>query len=115
MATKAKLSYHRQAPTKIRPLASLVSGLAVVAAEAKLAALNKRAAQPILKLLRSAVANATHNQKLNKDDLVVKQLIVDQGPTLKRSRARARGSAAPIRKRTSHVTIILDIKSKKSS
>ncbi len=67
----------------------------------------KRAAGTVLKVLNSAVANAEHNRQLKKDSLFVASAFVNQGPTLKRSRARAFGRGAPILKRTSHLTIVL--------
>ena len=68
----------------------------------------KAACEPVLKLLNSAIANAENNLELNRDDLYVAEVYANQGPTLKRFRARARGSASPIMKRTSHITIVLD-------
>jgi large subunit ribosomal protein L22 len=94
-------------PRKVRLVAGLVRGLDVARAEAQLGLLNKAAALPVLKLLRSAIANAEHNNKLEKEGLFIKSITVDGGPMLKRWRPRAFGRAAPIRKRTSHITIIL--------
>ena len=68
----------------------------------------KRAAQPVLKLLRSAIANAVNNNNSVKENLYIKKITVDQGPTLKRWRARARGRAFPIHKKTSHIIVELD-------
>ena len=72
----------------------------------------KAAAEPVLKLLKSAIANAENNMNLSADDLYVAEVFADQGPTLKRFRPRAQGRASRIRKRTSHITIILDQKNK---
>lgn len=94
-------------PRKVRLVVDAVRGLPVAAAETRLQFLPKLAAEPVLKLLRSAIANAEHNFHLKKEDLVIKTLVVDQGPTIKRSRPRAFGRAAPIRKRTSHITLVL--------
>ncbi len=94
-------------PRKVRLVVDAVRGLPVGAAETRLQFLPKLAAEPVLKLLRSAIANAEHNFHLKKEDLVIKTLVVDQGPTIKRSRPRAFGRAAPIRKRTSHITLVL--------
>ena len=66
----------------------------------------------MLKVLNSAVANAENNLELNRDDLFVAEAFANQGPTLKRFRARARGSASSILKRTSHLTVILDQQAK---
>lgn len=95
------------APRKVRLVAGLVRKLSVAQAERQLVFLNKSAAKPMLKLLRSAVANAEHNFKLSKDNLWINHLTVDGGATIKRFRPRAHGSAAPIRKRTSHITLKL--------
>ena len=68
---------------------------------------NRAAATPIVKTLKSAVANAEHNHALDAEDLVVAEAYADEGPTLKRYRPRARGRATRIRKRTSHITIVV--------
>lgn len=105
----AKLSYLRMAPRKVRSVADLVKGLSVNDAEAQLIMQRRRPAKPILKLLRSAVANAKNNRQLNADHLFIESIRVDGGPMLKRSLPRARGSASPIEKKMSHVTIILGL------
>lgn len=102
---KAQLNYLRIAPRKVRQAADLIRGLGVVEAEQQLRFCAKRAAQPILKLLKSALANAN-----NAPDLYISKILVNQGPILKRWRARARGTASAIQKRTSHIIIILDKK-----
>ena len=107
---KAHLRYLRMAPRKVRLAAGAVKGKSAEEAEAVLEFLPKRAALPLKKLLKSAVANAKHNFNIEKENLFVKNITVDKGPTLKRFMPRARGSAAPIRKRESHVTIILQNK-----
>lgn len=94
-------------PRKVRLVVNTIRGLSVAAAETQLNFLPKLAAQPVLKLLNSAIANAEHNFKLDKKDLYVKFIVADGGPTLKRFRPRAFGRAAPIRKRTTHVSLIL--------
>ena len=94
-------------PRKVRLVVNTIRGLSVAAAETRLNFLPKLAAQPVLKLLNSAVANAEHNFKLDKKDLYVKFIVADGGPTLKRFRPRAFGRAAPIRKRTTHISLIL--------
>lgn len=95
-------------PRKVRLVANLFGGMDVDEAEAQLTHLRKGAAAPLRKLLHSAVANAEHNAKLDRANLYVGRIIVDQGTTLKRFQPRAFGRATPIRKRTSHVTITLE-------
>jgi large subunit ribosomal protein L22 len=105
MRTRAHARYIRQSPYKVRRVLDLVRGLPVNDARVVLAHTNRRAADPILKCLDSAVANAEHNLALDADELVVAEAFADEGPTLKRWRPRARGRATRIRKRTSHITI----------
>lgn len=107
MEVIAKLNSLRMAPRKVRLVAGLVRKLPALQAEQQLVFLNKGAAMPLLKLLRSAMANAEHNFKLAKEVLWIKHLSVDGGMTIKRFRPRAHGSAAPIRKRTSHIILKL--------
>lgn len=95
------------APRKVRLVVDLVRGLPVAEAETRLLFIQKASARPVLKLLKSAIANAEHNFKLDRSTLWIKTITADAGVTLKRSRPRAMGSAAPIRKRTTHVNIIL--------
>ncbi len=102
------------APRKVRLVVDLIRGLPVTEAETRLTFLKRDAALPVLKLLRSAIANAEHNFKLNREALSVKTIFADGGATIKRSRARAMGSSAPIRKRTTHVSIVLSDEKKKS-
>lgn len=113
MEITAKLSYLRISPRKVRLVANLIKGLNVPEADRQLDFLPKRAAKPLLKLLRSAAANAEHNLGVtDRKALKVANVIVENGPTLKRWRARARGRAASVLKRTSHVKIILHIDDK---
>jgi large subunit ribosomal protein L22 len=107
MEVVAKLKNLRMAPRKVRLVAGLVRKSSALVAERQLLFLNKAAARPVLKLLQSALANAEHNFKLSKDTLWIKHISVDGGMTIKRSRPRAHGAAAPIRKRTSHITLKL--------
>lgn len=109
---KAKLRHLRISPRKARLVADLIRGLSVEEAERQLIFLNKKSASQILKLLRSAVANAQHNASLSKENLYLSEILVDAGPTLKRWRPRAMGRASTIMKRTSHVTIVLDQRDK---
>ena len=108
MEVTAKLKRLQISPTKVRLVADLVRGLDVAKAENVLEFTNKGSAPAILKLLRSAAANATNNKDLKKDNLYIKTIFVDEGFTLKRWKPRAMGRATPIRKRSSQVTIILD-------
>lgn len=104
----AKLRYLRTAPRKIRLLIDLIRGMKVDEAIAQLENSQKNAATPVLKLLKSAVANAIHNENLDEKTLVVKTACVDKGPMLKRWMPRAMGRASSIHKHTSHITIILE-------
>lgn len=104
---KAVLRNYRQSPRKVRLLVDLIRGKKVSRALPVLSIISKRAAGPIKKLLESAIANAKNNDNISEDALFVKEIRVDEGPTLKRIRARARGSAFAIRKRTSHILITL--------
>ncbi|MFH1392462.1 MAG: 50S ribosomal protein L22 [bacterium] len=106
---KAQLNYLRISPRKVRLAADLIRGLNVSEAEQQLRFCAKRSAKPLLKLLKSAIANAK-----NASDLYISEIRVNPGPTLKRWRARARGTAAMIRKRTSHIIIILEQNGAKS-
>ncbi len=94
-------------PRKVRLVIDTVRGLNVQKAEVLLTFLKKDAAEPVLKLIRSAMANADHNFHLAKESLYVKHIVADGGPTIKRSRPRAFGRGATIRKRTTHISLIL--------
>jgi large subunit ribosomal protein L22 len=105
----AKRTNYRQSPRKVRVVANLVRGKKVDAALTELGFLAKKAGGQLKKLLESAVANA-ENLGMSKDGLVVKEIRVDQGVTLHRWMPRARGRAFPIKKRASHIVIVLDTK-----
>ncbi|MEX1125972.1 MAG: 50S ribosomal protein L22 [Acidimicrobiia bacterium] len=107
MKVRAQAKYIRQSPYKVRLVLDLVRGLPVIEAENVLRLTSRGATEPVAKVLRSAVANAEHNHALDSEDLVVAEAYADEGPTLKRYRPRARGRAARIRKRTSHITIVV--------
>lgn len=107
MEVKAKAKFIKMSPTKIRLVANLIQKMPVEKALDQLRFINKLASGPVAKLIKSAMANAEHNFELAKDNLFIKELTVDQGPTLKRSMPRAHGRATPIRKRTSHINLIL--------
>ncbi len=104
---KAQLRFLKIAPRKVRLLADTIRKLPATEAEARLLLSPRRPKDALLKLLRSAVANAKNNHKLDPETLFVKELRVDQGPMLKRWTPRSRGSIAGIQKKMSHVTIIL--------
>lgn len=106
----AKLNHLHIAPRKVRLVADALKGLSVNQAEAQLLFRPQRSSEPLLKLLRSAAANAKNNHKLNPDKLVVQSIRVDQGPTMKRFLPRAMGRATPIHKKTSHIILILEDK-----
>ena len=108
MATQAKLMNARIAAQKMRLVADQVRGLPVEQAINVLTFSNKRAAHLIKKVLESAIANAEHNDGADVDELKISLICVDEGPTMKRWRARARGRAAKILKRTSHVTVTVE-------
>lgn len=107
MEIKAKLSYLGISPRKVRLAADLIRGLKAEEAEFQLRFSTQRAAFSLLKLLNSAIANAKHNFGIEKEKLYVLKIAVNTGPILKRWRPRSRGMAAPIKKRTSHVELIL--------
>ena len=100
--------YIRISSRKVKIVIDLIRGKSVAEAEAILRFTPKAASEPVLKLLKSAVANAENNSNLPADGLYVAEVYAHQGPTLKRYRPRAQGRATHIRKRTSHITIILD-------
>ena len=104
---RAAAKWVRITPRKARLVVEHIRGRSVPEARTMLAFTERAAAREIDKLLRSAVANAEANHDLIGDDLVVKTVFVDEGPTMKRWRARARGRAVRIRKRTCHITLTL--------
>jgi large subunit ribosomal protein L22 len=104
---RAAAKWVRITPRKARLVVEHIRGRTVPEARTMLAFTERAAAREIDKLLRSAVANAEANHNLIGDDLVVKTAYVDEGPTLKRWRARARGRAVRVRKRTCHITLTL--------
>src|SRR5438067_800261 len=99
--------YARISPFKAREVTREIQGLPVAAALDIVAFSPKNASVLIAKTLKSAVANAENNNNLRADALVVREAVVGEGPTLKRFTPKARGSAGPIRKRTSHIRIVL--------
>ncbi|MEK7152264.1 MAG: 50S ribosomal protein L22 [Patescibacteria group bacterium] len=110
---KAILKNYRQSPRKVRLVADFLRGKKVSLALREVNFLSKRAAPPLRKLIESAVANAKENFGIEKEDLMIKEIQVNKGLTLKRSLPRAFGRASAIHKHSSHVSIILDIVDKK--
>ena len=110
MEAKAIAKGVRIAPRKARLVIDLVRGKDVAEADAILANLNKEASRVIRKVLLSAVANAENNLELDKENLYVKEAYINEGITLKRGRAGAKGRPDPILKRSSHITIVVSEK-----
>ena len=108
METKAVAKYVRISPQKARLVVDLIRGRKVDEARVVLDFTQRKAAAIVSKLLKSAVANASQKPNIDENVLYVKKIFVDQGPALKRWRARAQGRAASIKKRMSHITIVLD-------
>ncbi len=100
----------RIAPRKVRLVVDLIRGKQIGEAVAILRHTPKAASPVVEKVLKSAVANAEHNYELDINNLVVSEVFVDEGPTLKRFRPRAQGRASAINKRTSHITIVVSEK-----
>ena len=105
---RATAKYVRIAPRKVKIVVDLIRGKSVKEAEAILLYTPKAATEPVMKVLKSAVANAENNLEMNRDELYVAEVYANQGPTLMRFRPRAQGRASRIRKRTSHITVVLD-------
>ena len=108
MEIKAKLSYARVGEQKARLVANLVRGKDVSEAIKTLTFINKKSACMIKKLIESAVANADYKKTVDLDKLFVKTISIDQGPVMKRFRPRAQGRASGVRKRMSHINVVLD-------
>jgi large subunit ribosomal protein L22 len=106
-AALAQAKYVRMTPMKCRRVIDLVRGLPVQDALDILRFDVHAASEPIYKVVASAIANAENNKDLDRRDLVISQAYVDEGPTLKRFRPRAQGRAYRIRKRTSHITVVV--------
>lgn len=104
---KALLKYNRQSPRKVRLVADLIRGKSVEDALSVLKFTPKRAASSIEKVLLSAVANAKENEGKREEDLFIKSITIDKGFTMKRRIPKWRGTSDPIRKHTSHMSIVL--------
>ena len=107
-AALAQARYVRMTPMKCRRVIDLVRGMGVAQALDVLRFDVHAASDPIYKVVASAIANAEHNKGQDRADLFISQAYVDEGPTLKRFRPRAQGRAYRIRKRTSHITVVVD-------
>ena len=105
---KFHLNNLRIAPRKVRLVANLIKKSSALSAQAQLKFQIKKSALPILKLLKSAVASSVNNFSLSPENLYISNILVDEGPKLKRFRARAFGRAGAIHKKTSHITLILE-------
>ena len=105
MEAKANLKYLRISPRKVKIVLDLIRGKDVGTATAILLQTPKAASEPVLKLLKSAAANAENNHQMDPEQLYVSACYANPGPIIKRSRPRAQGRAYRINKRTSHVTI----------
>jgi large subunit ribosomal protein L22 len=105
--TMARLRHHRTSPTKVRQVLRLIVGKDVADARETLRFCERGPAETVMKLLDSAVANAEHNDNVPEEELFVSRAFADEGPTMKRWRPRARGRGTRIRKRTSHITLVV--------
>lgn len=104
----AKLNKLRMSPRKVRMVIDMIRQQPVALAEARLAHITRAAVLPVKKLLQSAVANATHNHNMDESTVMIKEAYVDSGPIMYRWMPRAFGRASKIRKRTSHITLVLE-------
>jgi len=107
MEARAQARYARVTPMKARRVVDLIRGLPAAEAQAVLRFAPQAASEPVSKVLASAIANAEHNSQLDPESLWVSEAYVDEGPTIKRFRPRAQGRAYRIRKRTSHITVVV--------
>ena len=107
MDVKAVARYVRISPRKVRPVMALIKGKGIDEALAVLRFSPNRASQAVAKVVKSAAANAENNLELARDTLRVAQAYVDSGPSTKRMQARARGRADVIKKRSSHITVVV--------
>ncbi|BBO85547.1 50S ribosomal protein L22 [Desulfosarcina ovata subsp. sediminis] len=107
MEVRATQRHVRISPQKVRMIADAIKGKPAEDAINALKFMPQKSAGIVEKIMRSAVANADQNTSIDVDELIVSNLFVDQGPSLKRFKARARGRGARILKRTSHITVVL--------
>ena len=108
LQVRAVTKYILGSPVKMRRVVNVVRGMRAQQALQTLALLPQRAADPVSKTIKSAVANAEENHALEAEDMVIAQIMVDEGPRLRRARYGARGRFKPIQKRMSHVTVVLE-------
>ena len=108
MEARAQAKFVRVTPQKARRVVDLIRGMNAGEAQAVLQFAPQQASEPVGKVLASAVANASNNLNLDPATLWVSQVWVDEGPTMKRFRPRAQGRAFRIRKRTSHITVVVE-------
>ncbi len=114
MIIKAEQKYVRTSPRKLRLVADAVRGLSPFRALAYLEKINKRAALPLAKVIKQALANGKNNLGLSEDSLKIHELMINEGPVYKRARPVSRGMSHPIAKRTSHIRVILEAKEEKN-
>ncbi len=107
---QAHAKFVRISPRKVKIVIDLIRGKSAEEAQAILKFTPKAASPVVLKVLNSAIANAENNLEMNRKDLYVAEVFANPGPTMKRYVARSRGSASPILKRTSHISVVLDQK-----
>ena len=107
METRAVAKYVRVSPRKARIVIDTIRGKSVNEALECLQFNSRAASEPVSKVVNSAAANAQHNFGVRPENLYVKECYVDEGPTIKRYRPRAKGAASPINKRTSHITVVV--------
>ncbi len=107
MEAKAIAKYVRISPQKVRRIVGAVKGKPAETGLNILKFMPQKSAGLVEKVLKSAISNADQNNKMDVDTLIIRNIIVDEGPTLKRFRARARGRGSRILKRTSHITVIV--------
>lgn len=115
MEIMAKSSYIRTSARKLRLVVPLAKGFPPERAITALEQSTKRATIPLIKTIKQAVANAVNNLKLEEKNLMIKNILIEEGPTYKRWRPAARGRAVPRLKRTSHIRVILEAKEEPSS
>lgn len=107
MEVSATSKYIRMSPRKVRLVVDSIRGKPVQQAQAQLRFMPQAAAVPVALALKSAIANAENNFQLSADELFVRRIVADKGPTLKRGRPRARGRYGPVLKRSSHITVVV--------
>ena len=108
MEVKATAKFIRRSPRKVRLVLDAVRGKRVDEAMAILRFLPQGGAREVLNVVKSAAGNAENNFQMAPEELFIKRIYADEGPTFKRFRARARGMASPILKRTSHITVVVE-------